>query len=618
MGAPLPVIIGCGGVNPAGRISFHHAYRRTVIDAIDAASADDTYASLAGLMRLEADPADAAVRQHIRDNTLVRRVDAFDAERIYWQRSVKLRSAGAAPLTFTLAARDLPEEIPPGWDVKRAAKGGSDAAGTVLVTVDAASVLLPDRRASRVTSAGQTPAGFDPGKLYPARSHPRGLQMAVYGASDAVQSTGIPWDDLRRLVPPDQFSCYAGSALGQLDGNSNLGMLQAPMVGKRPTSKQIALGLPEMPTDFVNAYVLGSVGGTGGMIGACATFLYNLRQAAADIRSGRCRVAVAGGAEAPIQPEIVESFRTMGALAEDEALMAIDGSDAVDNRRACRPFGENCGFTVAEGAVYAVLMDDALALSLGAQMHGAVADVFVNADGFKKSIPGPGVGNYLTVAKAAALGRAIVGDDGLRRRSYIHAHGTGTPQNRVTESHILNEVAKAFGIERWNVAAVKAYLGHTLAPASGDQLAFSLGAWRYGLIPGIATIDGPADDVHCSHLRLAPEHMQADAEAMDIALINSKGFGGNNATGLLLAPHVVRRMVAERHGADALRRHARLHEAVRGRALDYDAAATAGRAQTIYKYGEGVLGGEDLALSADAIGIPGFAQAVSLALRNPF
>ena len=612
MGSPLPVIVGFGGVNAAGRVSFHHAYRRTVIDAIDKAAADDTYASLATLMNVAGDPADESVRRHIRDNTLVRRIDCFDPDRIPWQRRARLAAATTETLTFALAARDVPNEIPEGWSVRR----GED--GRVEVSAPRASVLIPDRRVSRVSSAGQAPAGFEPGKLYPSRSHPRGLQLTVYGASDAVQSVGIPWERFRAHILPDQFAAYSGSAMGQLDGYSSGGMMQAPMMGRRPTSKQAALGLCEMPADFINAYIIGSVGATGGVIGACATFLYNLRNAVDDIRAGRCRVAVVGGAEAPIVPEIVEAYRTMGALAEDEALMAIDGSDAVDNRRACRPFAQNCGFTLAEAAVYLVLADDALAVELGADIHGAVAGVFVNADGFKKSIPGPGVGNYVTVAKALALGRAILGEEAVRRRSYVHAHGTGTPQNRVTESHILNEMAKAFGIERWVVAAVKAYLGHTLAPASGDQSAFALGSWQHGLIPGIATIDGPADDVHHSHLRIGPDHVEIDPKAMDMALVNSKGFGGNNATGLLLAPHVARDLITARHGTAAMRRHATRNEAVHNSALDYDAAATRGAAETIYRYGEGVLGGDDLGVSANEIRIPGYEHAIPLAMENPF
>ena len=308
----------------------------------------------------------------------------------------------------------------------------------------------------------------------------------------------------------------------------------------------------------------------------------------------------------------------MGALAEDDALMALDGANAVDNRRACRPFANNCGFTLAEAAVYVVVTDDALALELGADIHAAVGDVFVNADGFKKSIPGPGIGNYVTVAKAMACARAILGEDAVRHRSYVHAHGTGTPQNRVTESHILNEMAKTFGIEGWTVAAVKAYVGHTLAPASGDQTSSALGTWRYGWIPGIATIDGPADDVHHSNLRIAPDHLEVDPASLDMAFINSKGFGGNNATGLMLSPHVARDMLKARHGMQAMRRHARLNDAVRRNALDYDAAASRGDAETIYQYGKGVLDGDDLTLSPAEIGVPGYDQAISLALKNPF
>ncbi|GIS69701.1 MAG: hypothetical protein CM1200mP9_05220 [Gammaproteobacteria bacterium] len=114
-----------------------------------------------------------------------------------------------------------------------------------------------------------------------------------------------------------------------------------------------------------------------------------------------------------------------------------------------------------------------------------------------------------------ATARSLVGKDGLQKRSYIHAHGTGTPQNRVTESEIMNELAKTFGITNWPVAAVKAYLGHTLAPAAGDQLTSALGTWKYGLIPGIATIDHLAEDVHASHLTIGSAHIERSPESLD-------------------------------------------------------------------------------------------------------
>ena len=122
-------------------------------------------------------------------------------------------------------------------------------------------------------------------------------------------------------------------------------------------------------------------------------------------------------------------------LSEDEALAKIDKIQTknVNHRLACRPFGENCGFTLSEGSQFIILFDDELALELGAEIYGSVADVFVNADGFKKSIPGPGVGNYLTVGKAMGLIRSILGTESLRNRSYMQAHGTSrdaTSQHR--------------------------------------------------------------------------------------------------------------------------------------------------------------------------------------------
>jgi acetoacetyl-[acyl-carrier protein] synthase len=600
-------------VNPAGRLSLHHGYRRMVIDALPAAVAAETYRSLAGLMNIHKHADDAETRRYINSHTLVRRIESFDPTNIPWQRNVAMSAIGDA-LTFKLPRRQLPDRLPDDWQISDT--GDKDVIVTVPGKLHA---LVEDMRVSRVTSAGQVPTGFNPDKLYQSRSHPRGLALTVFGASDAVRSLGIDWDRLRQRVQPDQFAVYSGSAMGQLDTDGSGGMLQASLMGKRVTSKQLPLGLCEMPADFINAYVLGSLGATGATIGACATFLYNLRQGVEDIQSGRRRVVMVGNSEAPITPEVIEGYRTMGALAEDEALMALDGrTDAPDNRRAVRPFSDNCGFTLAEGAVYTVLMDDALALELGLVIHGSVANVFVNSDGFKKSIPGPGVGNYVTVAKSMALARRLIGEDGLRRRTYFQAHGTSTPQNRVTESHIMSELAGVFGVEDWVVGAIKAYVGHSLAPAGGDQLAAVLGAWEYGWIPGIATIDHIAQDVYQDHLRFSIEHVQIDPTQMDGAFINSKGFGGNNATALILSPTVTRRMLERKHGAAAMKVHRRLNEAVLTQLADYDARMSRGEVAPIYQFGEGVLEASDLTITDTQIRVPGYANAIELDLGDPY
>ena len=608
----LPVIVGFGGINPAGRVSFNHAYRRLVANVLPEADRALTYRSLATLMNLQEDPNQPETRQYIDDHTLIRRIELFDPEAIRWNREASLAAAGA-PLEFVIGKRQLPGRLPDGWRIQ------DHDARSVKVTVSGAlKTLLPDQRVSRVSSAGQAPTGFDPAALYPARSHPRGLQLTVFGASDTLRSSGLSLELLKSKVAPDQFAVYSTSALSQMDPEGYGGMLQNAMLGKRVTSKCGVLGLPEMPGDFINAYVLGSVGGTGGILGACATFLYSVKQGVEDIQSGARRVVVAGNAEAPILPDVIEAYRTMGALSEDEAIMELDGSDEPDLRRTCRPFSSNAGFTAGEAAIYVLLMDDELAMELGAEVLGTVPAVYVNADGYKKSIPGPGVGNYLTVAKAMAMARNILGERGLRHGTHIQAHGTGTPQNRVTESRILNELARTNGIDNWLVSAAKAYVGHTMAAAGGDQLASAMGAWQHGWVPGITTIDHIADDVHDSNLLLPMQHVEIDPGEMPGALINSKGFGGNNATGLFLSPEFSQRMLERRWGKAAFADYRTRNEAVREARTAYDEAMLEQTMPSIYRFGDGVLEGDDLTITQDSIRLPGFELPVSLDPGNPY
>ena len=611
----LPVIVGFGGVHPAGRSSSHHGYRRMVIDALGSSEQDKTFAALAALMN-RTDSASAEARKRILDHTLVRRLETnlFDANSIPLHKRATIKSTSDKAISFSIKRNHLPDNIPEDWVVEDTGDGTTVSISSEL------DLIFNDTRSSRVLAAGQLPTGFEPEKLYQSRSHPRGLQLTVFGASDALNSLGIHWDEVRRRVPPDQISVYASSAMGQLDTNGSGGLLKAGLMGKRVSSKNLPLGLAEMTADFVNAYILGNMGTTGANIGACATFLYNLRQGIQDIRSGRSRAVLVGASEAPLTPDVIEGYRTMGALAEDEALKKIDGINEgeADHRRACRPFAENCGFTLSEGSQFIVLFDDTLALELGVNIYGAVADVFINADGFKKSIPGPGIGNYMTVGKAMGVVRSILGEESLRHRSFIQAHGTSTPQNRVTESHIFNELAAAFGIEKLPVAAIKSYIGHSLACASADQLMASLGVWNDGLIPGIVTSDNIADDVHHSHLDFLLKHRQVGKNDVDSVFINSKGFGGNNATAAVLGPHVVTEMLRKKHGSALLVKHANINESVKEKIEAYDESMIAGTNSTIYNFGVGVIEGEELTISCDGISIPGQDKEINLNIENPY
>ncbi|OBU15430.1 beta-ketoacyl synthase [Photobacterium aquimaris] len=611
--AKLPLIVGLGGINAAGRSSGFHSYKLMIADVLSDDVMQSTWQDLAHRMGLSDDGAITEdIITAIKAGTCVRRIHSFDPDNLLYQYKANLNSADDQ-ITFTLRKSKLPNHIPSNWQVDIQ---GTKAVITVMGNLDA---LVEGRVAFPVSSGGNIPTGFEPSKLYNSRFHPRGLSLTVYGASDALNSLGFEWNEVLRHIRPDEVSVYAGSGLAQIDDNSLGGMIAAHLTGGRVSSKMMALSFAEMPADFINGYVINSIGATGTNMGACATFLYNLRQGMHDIQHGKAKVVIVGNAEAPVEPEIMEGFRVMGALAEDEQLKALDGIDSVDNRRACRPFSSNAGFTMAESAQFVVLMDDELALELGANIYGSVADVFVNADANKKSISAPGVGNYVTVAKAAALAKAILGEEGMKQ-TFVQAHGTGTPQNRVTESHILNEVAKTFGIESWPVAAIKSYVGHSMSAAAGDQLVASLGVWQYGWLPAINTIDHIADDVHCSNLNILMDHTYAGEYGQNYkaVILNAKGFGGNNASGLVLSPQQTIAMLTAKYGNDAMAVYQTRNQAVKAVTSSNDANACQGQETIRYHFGEAVMDEHSVTITPDAIKLSEFEHAIVFDSVNPY
>ncbi|OTA18969.1 3-oxoacyl-acyl-carrier protein synthase I/II [Xenorhabdus beddingii] len=419
-------------------------------------------------------------------------------------------------------------------------------------------------------------------------------------------------------MEPDQISVYAGSSLGQVDRFSMAGLIGNPLNGSRASSKMLPLSMADMPAGFINSYLINNLGTTSANLGACASFLYNLKQGINDIKQGKSKVCLVGCAEAPIVPEIIEGFRVMGALAEDHQLRKLDGTDIVNHHRACRPFSTNAGFTIAESAQFILLMSDELALQCGANILGSVPDVFVNADANKKSISSPGIGNYITMMKAASLTNHVL--DGKLQYSYVQAHGTGTPQNRVTESHIINEVAKTFGLKHWDVTAIKAHIGHSIAAAAGDQLANTLGVWQYGWIPGITTIDHIAEDVHATNLNILMQNkfVGERGENMKATIINAKGFGGNNASAVVLSPQKTMQMLNKKHGSSSINTYHKRNEIVKRNSEERDQAICRGKESVVYNFGNAVLQPSDIQLSRQEMRLSGFKHPIKLPTAEEF
>ena len=122
----------------------------------------------------------------------------FDADNVPANRKVDINNADGAE--FTIARRDLPNPIPVSWQVDTL----DDKQVKVTMNGDM-SVSMQHFRVMDVQSAGTLPTGFDPAAHYNSRFHPRGLQMAVIGSSDAINSIGIPWQTIQDSVDPDQI-----------------------------------------------------------------------------------------------------------------------------------------------------------------------------------------------------------------------------------------------------------------------------------------------------------------------------------------------------------------------------------------------------------------------------
>ena len=572
---PLTVITGFGGINASGRSSDYIGYKNLIFDSLE----------------------EKEQLKVLKDLSVTQQ---------------KIKPAGKKWETNTGDSIQLNSYLQKNSDVIRER--------TLVRKIerdlyDPEGIILDQIQAS---AAGQLPTGFDPGQFYSSRQHPKALQMTVFGMSDTLGQFGIDWSHILKKVSPDQIAVFSGAAIGNMDNFGFGGMMQSRMKGSRSSSKNLAFGLVEMSADFINAYILGSVGRTGHVVGACATFLFNLQLGKENIENGNARVVVVGGAEAPITPEIIDGFFAINALSTDKRMLELQSqlnepANKPNQRKACRPFGENIGMVMGESAQFVILMDEELALELGAKIYASVQAVASHADGFKNSISGPGVGNYITLAKCAAEASEILGSKSLKDETYVHAHGTGTPANRTSESHILDKIANVFGIKSWPITAVKSYLGHSMAVAAGDQLSCVLGTWNKGIIPRIHSITEPAEDVFDDNLNFLTEDKIEDPNFYKGAFLNAKGFGGNNASALILGPDFTFSQIKKRYTKKALKDYERKLENTQKSVLEYNENASKGDYNTIYKFNHEVLEGmDDLEITKEKIKLKGYKKEINL------
>ena len=538
----FPVICSVGGINSAGRSSFNFSYKRLIIENLNKEKKIELLKDLNNLTNGK-----ISSEKDILNKTLVRKInsDLYDPE-----------------------------------------------------------LLMTD--VMKVNAAGQLPEGIDISKMYNSRQHPKGIQMTIFGVTDCLKNIGKDWDnEIKPYINPKRIGVFSGPAIGQLDYEGMGGLLQSRKIGKRATSKHLSMSLIGMSADFINAYILGSLGKTGTVAGACATFLYNLDLALKGIKNNELDFTIVGSSEAPINPEITDGFLATTGIADDKKILEMqkrndEDDNEINYRNSCRPFGDNAGMILGEGAQFVAVTTLEFALEKGLQILGGFTDVAINADGFKKSISSPGIGNYLTMAQS--LSNAMKIGCSLKN-SMVVAHGTGTFQNRSTESDVLNKVAEGFELKDWKVTALKGMLGHTMGPAAGDELMVALGIWNQGIIPGINTTNKLAQDVSSENLKFCLKNTEVEKETIDTIFLNAKGFGGNNGSCGVVSPYFIESLLDKK----TLDKHKTMVSETNYAREEYFEQSINGSYELIYKSNEEILDPDiDMKITKDRVTIKNF------------
>jgi 3-oxoacyl-[acyl-carrier-protein] synthase II len=246
-------------------------------------------------------------------------------------------------------------------------------------------------------------------------------------------------------------------------------------------------------------------------VSACASATHAMGTCLSIIRNGDADAMVTGGAEAAVTPMTVAGFSSMKALSTRND----------DPPRASRPFdAERDGFVIGEGTGMFVFEELEHAKNRGARILAEVAGYGATGDAYHMTAPAPG-GEGGVRSMRAALADAGVQPSGV---SYINAHGTSTPHNDKLETAAIKTVFgdSAPGIP---ISSTKSMIGHLLGAGGAVELVATVLSIRDGRVHPTINLVNP--DPECD-LDYVPEGAR-DVDVR-VALSNSFGFGGHNAT----------------------------------------------------------------------------------------
>jgi 3-oxoacyl-[acyl-carrier-protein] synthase II len=245
---------------------------------------------------------------------------------------------------------------------------------------------------------------------------------------------------------------------------------------------------------------------------ACASGAYAIAAAYDYIVSGRGDAAVAVGADSMLAPQTIKGFNNLSALSER--------NDCPE--RASRPFDRNRdGFVLANGGAALVLESESEARKRGARIYALLSGVAMCSEAYNIVAPKPS-GEEMAKSMRLAMADAGLTPDQV---GYVSAHGTSTPQNDLDESLAIK---LAFGnhVRKLAVSSQKSMTGHCVGGAGAIEAAATAMCLYNGVIT--PTINHETPDPQCD-LDCVPNEAR-EAKDLRVAVSNSFGFGGHNAT----------------------------------------------------------------------------------------
>ena len=351
--------------------------------------------------------------------------------------------------------------------------------------------------------------GFDPAQYLTPKEIKRTerfVQFAIAASRQAIADAAI------RIDQEDPFRC--GVIIGSGMGSMHLIEEQHSVLLSRGPKKLTPFLIPMLICNMAPGHVAMDIGFKGPNFcttTACASGAHGVGEAFRMIQHGTADVMLGGGTESCITPMAVGGFC---------ALMALSRRND-DPQHASRPFDqERDGFVIGEGAGVLLLEELEHAKRRGVRIYAEMVGYGLTADAYHMTAPDPeGVG--AAKAMALALEDAHVHPDHV---NYINAHGTSTELNDKIETLAIK---KTFGdaAKRVAVSSTKSMMGHLIGAAGGVEAAISVLAIANSVMP--PTINYAHPDPACD-LDYVPNH--ARQASVNVALSNSLGFGGHNAT----------------------------------------------------------------------------------------